>query len=71
MKAAAVRASGVTSVALAVPGHGVADSLQTPCDMFHLVGPVPVADLLLGPVIGANVDRILTNTPQCRTSYIQ
>lgn len=62
-KTAAVRASRVTGGALAVSGHGVADSLRTPFDMFHLVGPVPVADLLLGPVVGADVDRILSSAP--------
>lgn len=62
-KAAAVRISRVTRCALAVSGHGVADTHRTPFNVFHLVGPVPVTDLLFRPVIIADVDRILSLTP--------
>lgn len=58
-KAAAVRISWVTRRALAVSGHGIADTHRTPFNVFHLIGPVPVTDLLFIIIIIADVDRNL------------
>lgn len=62
-KAPTVHVSWVTCGTLAVPGHGVSDAHWTSFNVFHLIRPVPITDLLFGPVIMADVDRILSSTP--------
>lgn len=64
VEAAAVCIPCVTRGALAAGSHGVADSDRTPLDVLHLIGPVPITDRLLRPVIIADVDRILSPTPR-------
>lgn len=62
-KPPAVRVSCITYSTLAVSGHWVGDTHWTSFNVCHLIGPVPVTDPLFSPIIMADVDRILSSTP--------
>lgn len=59
IKAAAVCVLCVACGTVAVCSHRVSDASWTPLDVFHLVGPVPFADLMLRRLFRAFKDRIL------------
>lgn len=62
MQACALCVFCVAGGTVAALGHWVGDAHRTPVNMCHLVGPVPVADVLFRWVDMVVVDGILPQT---------
>lgn len=63
IKAATVCVLCVACRTIAVCSHGVGDAPRTPLDVFHLVGPVPVADGMRRRHLRAFKDDVLLPSP--------